>query len=356
MRTKLAFLISTLATGGAEKQLVNTVNNIPLERYEIKIFVLKDRLEIANQLKKGIEIIVLNVDSYSNLIQLRNVLKIIHKYQPDIIHSVMYASNLIARFYKMRYGKAKIINHIHGLGTWIKPKHIWLDRIFTRWVDKILVVSQKSKKIRLQREKYSEAKLDILYNSLDIGLFFNEKRRRQQENITIGIAGRMIELKRMNVAIKTVIELNRRGQNVVLDIAGTGPEMESLKELVKSKDGESVINFRGFVEDMPQFFGEIDCFILCSTTEDMPLTIIEAFAAGLPVIAPNIGGIPELFTNTVGILVNDFDNDMDKIEIFLKTVDFEEAKKINNQFAIENFDIDIHISKLVSIYEELIED
>lgn len=356
MKIKLAFLISTLNTGGAEKQLVNTVNNLPLDRYEIKIFVLKDKLKIANQLNEGIDIIVLKVDSYINPIQLQSALKKIHLYNPEIIHSVMFASNLIARFYKLTYGDVKIINHIHGLGSWIRPRHIWLDRMFTKWVDKILVVSQKSKKIRLEREQYSEKKLDILYNSMNVNSFFlNQNINGKGVKIKIGIAGRLIKLKQMNVAIETVIKLNKRGKAVVLEIAGTGPEMENLKQLVKENQAEEFINFRGFVEDMAGFFQSIDCFILCSTTEDMPLTIIEAFAAGLPVIAPNIGGIPELFNNTIGLLVNDFDEDLDKIESFLDQVDLESAKKINNQFAKENFDIDIHISKLVSIYGELVE-
>src|SRR5690606_27994914 len=125
-------------------------------------------LSLVDQLNASVSVEVLNVRSYVNVWALRTVLKKIEMYKPDILHSQMYASNILARTYKFYDKNCKVVNHIHGLGTWLKLPHILLDRALLKYVDKILVVSKRSYDIRLKRERYPKAKLDVLYNSIDV--------------------------------------------------------------------------------------------------------------------------------------------------------------------------------------------
>jgi hypothetical protein len=101
-KIRLAFLISTLDVGGAERQLMNTINGLPPNKYEIKVFVLKNKVTIASQIKSGVEIEVLYFSNYSNPLKLFHSLNKIAQFKPQILHSIMYASNLIARLYKLR--------------------------------------------------------------------------------------------------------------------------------------------------------------------------------------------------------------------------------------------------------------
>ena len=148
MKIKIAYLISTLSAAGAEKQLVRTINSISKEKFEVKLFVLTNINSIESELDDSVSVKYFGIKSYTNPLDHYKVFTGIRKFDPDILHSVMFASNMFARFYKIFIGRVKVVNHIHGLGTWIRKYHIVLDRFFLNYVDKIIVVSEKSKNLR----------------------------------------------------------------------------------------------------------------------------------------------------------------------------------------------------------------
>lgn len=358
-KIKLAYLISTLDTGGAERQLLNTVNGMDYNKYEVKIFILKDRLSLINQLNSNVSTEVLHVHSYANILKLRTVLKKIKIYKPHILHSQMYASNLLARSYKFYDKNCRVVNHIHGLGTWIKSHHIFLDKLLIKYVDKIIVVSKSSYNLRLRREKYPTNKLTILYNSLDTDKYlevFNHQKEAD-DGIIIGSASRLVGLKQVNTIIDLVAVLLRKGLNVKYYIAGDGPEYDTLKSQVKAIDLESKIKFWGNIDEMSDFYKSIDIFIMNSRTEDMPLSIVEAFASGLFVIAPNIGGVKELLDNNDSLLFEpgaDLHHLADKIITFINSNNIKSHSLKNRKFAVKCFDNNVHQNKLDSIYKEIL--
>lgn len=355
MKIKLAYLISTLDGGGAERQLINDINAIDLTKFDVKIFVLKNQISIASQINRDVQIEVLNVNTYYNPLGVYSALRQIKKYNPDILHSIMYASNLISRFYKARYHSVKVINHIHGLGSWIRNRHLILDRLFLDFVDKIIVVSKKSKQLRLEREKYPEQLVTVLYNAIDTDKYKPVKLNLRR-SLTLGTASRLIPLKQIHLAIELVNFCLQNGFDIHFKIAGIGREEERLKALVQKLKIGHKVHFLSFVDDMPGFYNEIDCFILCSRTEDLPMTIIESFSSGLRVIAPNIGGIEELLDGREGLLTKSFEDESDKKLLleYLKTIKGKAYSSKNRKFAKENFDQIARMEKLEGLYLSLV--
>jgi glycosyltransferase involved in cell wall biosynthesis len=267
----------------------------------------------------------------------------------------MYASNLIARLYKLRSPNVRVVNHIHGLGTWIKPPHILLDRFLLFGVDKIVVVSKKSKEIREKREKYPKSKLSILYNSLDCSVYQSSPSVLRSSNaIVLGMACRLVELKQVNLCIRMLSNLNKEGLNITLKIAGDGPEKEKLVHLSESLGLANKVEFLGYVKDMQDFYRSIDCLVVCSRTEDLPLSIVESFAVGKHAISTNVGSISELFEKTDGLLVQDIEADFSIIFDYLKHGEIISESKANRKFASQYFDIKIHTTNLEKIYAELL--
>ena len=84
-KIKVAYLISTLDTGGAERQLVNTLNSIDTKKFEVKVFVLKDKTEIKNQINSNISIYVINIGSYANPKSILKTIKTIKQYNPQLL-------------------------------------------------------------------------------------------------------------------------------------------------------------------------------------------------------------------------------------------------------------------------------
>lgn len=352
---KIGFLISTLDLGGAERQLVNTVNSLDIQKYEITIFVLKNKIAIVNQLNSNIKIEVIGLKKYYNIFALYKCLSIIKKNRPDILHSVMYTSNILSRIYKLFNRKVKVVNHIHGLGTWKKKYHIYIDRVLLPFVNKLLVVSEASKKLRLSREKYPENKIEVLYNSIDTKKFYVSNKVANKV-FTFGTASRLIELKQVDKTIELVSSLKERGIITHLLIAGEGPLEKQLMRLVKEKKLEGQVFFKGRLDSMIDFYHKIDCLLLFSRTEDLPMVIIEAFASGLPVISSNVGGVSELINPNIGLLIDNdlsIDSQVGFISKFISMLDTEETEDKNTNFAVSFFDNRVHKKNIEEIYSNI---
>lgn len=352
---KIAFLIPTLDLGGAERQLINTVNSLDLTKFEITVFVLKDKKSIANQINCDIKLEILGLKKYYNFYTIHKSFKRIKAFSPDILHSVMYSANILSRIYKMFNREVKVINHIHGLGTWKMKKHIYIDRALLPFVNILLVVSEKSKQLRLEREKYPKRKLQVLYNSIDTSKF-SSINRVTNKVFTFGTASRLIELKQVNKTIELVYFLKISGIKTNLFIAGEGPLKQELMNLVREKKLENDVFFEGKLESMKEFYHKIDCLLLFSRTEDLPMVIIEGFASGLPVIATDVGGISELIDANIGLLIDDnisLKSQVDIVSKFIVEFDKDEAYKKNRIFSVSHFDNKVHQNKLEKIYMNL---
>ena len=142
-----------------------------------------------------------------------------------------------------------------------------------------------------------------------------------------------------------------------LIIAGDGPEEEKLINYSKELNIFDRVHFLGFVEDMRSFYDDIDIYCISSTTEDLPLSVIEAMMSGKPIIASNVGGIPDILKNiNYTILVDNF---YDKIEIdhiynMLKSCNKTNCAEYLNKIAFSQFDNKTYCKKLTTIYKDLI--
>ncbi|MHB8705475.1 MAG: glycosyltransferase family 4 protein [Coriobacteriia bacterium] len=117
-------------------------------------------------------------------------------------------------------------------------------------------------------------------------------------------AGRLSTEKGMDVGIRAVALAIDRGADIELALAGDGPERASLASLIDSLGLSSRVTMLGHVESMPAVLARADTFMLASRSENLPLAILESLAAGLPVIATDVGGVREAVVHGVtGLLV-----------------------------------------------------
>ena len=197
MKTKIAFILPTLSLGGAEKQQVNILNDIDTSKYEVTVYILKNKTQLLNQIiNKEIKICICNIESAKHFKNFFIFLKDIKKFNPNIIHAQMYNANILSRFIKLLLPKSKVINHFHGMSQWMSKPKLLLDKSTSSLVDKFIVVSQISHELRLKREKYPKEKTEILYNSVNLEANISDKTfSLKKENLTIGMASRLIPLK-----------------------------------------------------------------------------------------------------------------------------------------------------------------
>jgi glycosyltransferase involved in cell wall biosynthesis len=126
----------------------------------------------------------------------------------------------------------------------------------------------------------------------------------------IGTVGRLNEVKRQDVLIRSFARVRVRFPEARLLLVGDGPRRADLEALVESLDLTEVTSFTGYQARPDRFLHAMDLFALTSRAEGLPLVILEAWAAGLPVISTRVGGIPQLIDDgRTGILIEPGDED-----------------------------------------------
>ncbi|NPV52745.1 MAG: glycosyltransferase family 4 protein [Firmicutes bacterium] len=119
----------------------------------------------------------------------------------------------------------------------------------------------------------------------------------QIRGVWIGTVARLIPAKGVGVFIKAARQLVDRGLNATFLIVGDGPQRPELETLAGDLDIQSRVRFLGFRDDIPAILGSLDLFVLPTLSEGMSITILEAMAAGVPVVASDVGGVSEVVTD-----------------------------------------------------------
>jgi sugar transferase (PEP-CTERM/EpsH1 system associated) len=136
----------------------------------------------------------------------------------------------------------------------------------------------------------------VIYNGIDLSRFAPGRRERRSRDgeLVIGCVGRLSEEKRHGVIFRAVAALIADHPRVRLFVVGDGPLRPVLEEEVERLDLEEHVAFLGLRSDVPELLGAMDVLVLASSTEGLPLVVIEAMASGLPIVATRVGGLPEL--------------------------------------------------------------
>jgi len=125
-----------------------------------------------------------------------------------------------------------------------------------------------------------------------------------EHEAVVGIIAALEERKGHRYLLEAAAMLKRHGHRIKYLVAGEGPVRRQLEDRVKALNLGDEVRFCGFVSDAPAFLSEIDIFILPSLYEGLGVAVLEAMAAGKPVIASRVGGLPELVADgETGLLV-----------------------------------------------------
>lgn len=187
---------------------------------------------------------------------------------------------------------------VRRLGTWLSPRIVADAEIVAR-------------RVRAHTGLSVDA---VVRNGIDLSQFRpgNAARARDalglpRDTSLIGLAGRLVPEKNQMLALRALATPGLRG--VHLALAGDGPQAEALRRRSVHLGIRDRLHLLGRLDDMPTFFQAIDLFCLTSWKEGYPLVLLEAQACGVPVIASNVGGVPEAVCPGTGRLIAPDDAD-----------------------------------------------
>jgi glycosyltransferase involved in cell wall biosynthesis len=143
--------------------------------------------------------------------------------------------------------------------------------------------------------------IELIPNGVDSSRFKPSSPKQKNGTIRLLCVARLIERKGQRYLIQAVKQLVMNGNNIVLDLIGTGDSEGDYRALVRKLDLENKVNFLGYIprEEIPRYYTRADIFILPSFNEGMSVATLEAMASGLPVIVTRVGGMEELVVEGV---------------------------------------------------------
>ncbi len=238
------------------------------------------------------------------------LINITRKYDIDLVHAhYLLPPGLIAIIANI-FTRRKTAVTVHGSDVNILASNPLL-RIFIKYVlehiDYIAVVNEplKEKIVKLHINDLNN-KIMVTPNAVDVEKYkpdkennFIEDMKLDKDKPLILFVGNLVPQKGLKYLLEAKKILKTDAQLVIV---GNGPLIMNLKEIVVHEDIKDVI-FTGARRDVDKIMSAGDVFVLPSVMEGFPITLLEAFATGLPVVATNVGSIPGLVTSDVGLLV-----------------------------------------------------
>jgi glycosyltransferase involved in cell wall biosynthesis len=252
-------------------------------------------------------------------------------------------------------------DYMYKYGNKIKQ---WLDKKTVNMTNHVIVVSNAGKEILKKIEGIKEEKINVIYNGIDISKFSSNHRtqiRKQlgiDNNIVLTFTATFHPSKGHKYLLESVGMLKKNYPNVVLLLIGDGVLRSNLGALTKQLNIEDNVRFLGYRTDIPDILSATDIYVHSSVEEGFGIAIIEAMAVGLPVVATNVGGIPEIITNGEnGILVPP-ENPHALAEAIIDLIEHTEQRKIlaekGRQHVTANFTDEIMVKKYMEVYNNVI--
>lgn len=232
--------------------------------------------------------------------------------QPDVVHTHQVGALLYAGPAARRSGAPVIVHTEHGKHYASRRRTRWLGRLAGRHARRLFGVSRDiADELRTCRIAAQE-KIAVAPNGIDIARFRDctagaDTRREfgvSPSAPLVGAVGRLAEIKRHDLLIRAFACVRRRIPEARLLLVGDGPERTSLERLAAQLLPADCVRFAGRQAAPERFLKAMDVMALTSRSEGMPLAVLEAWAAGTPVVATRVGGIPELVADgETGLLV-----------------------------------------------------
>jgi len=360
----LLFVLPGLDTGGSEHVVLNIAKGLDRNRYRPVVFsILSGYFELQFK-NAGIETIISykreGKDHFKLMVDLY---KVIRKYQIDIVLPHHFVS-LFYSFWgtKLKSGTKLFFTEHSALGIDTLPfSHRLLSIIFLSLSAGCIAVSSQISNSYKTSLKVSPSKIFLIPNGIELGKFDcyidNENVKKAlgilPGNRIIGAVANIRKVKNHRNLLLAFHKVQNRMKNVLLVLVGSGPLENEMKALSNDLQISDKILFLGQRSDVAELYKIFDIFCLPSFSEGLPLSILEAMASKLPLVATNVSGNNEIIqSGENGLLVPS--NDPEKLaEALILLLQDRKLRLRLGKKAYETVCRNYSLGKWISKYERL---
>lgn len=303
---------------------------------------------------------------------LLSLVRLILKEKPDIVHTHSSKGGILGRLAAKIAGVPHIIHTPHGhvfyghFGTFASWVFLWVEKIFSRFTDRMVALTDGEKSDYVNLSVCAPGKLLKIHSGVDVEKFMHtngnrvEKRRSlglDQNEAVIGFVGWLLPIKGPDYLLKAMDYVWQGHPEASLVLVGKGDMDVDLRAEAQRKNTNGKVKFLGWREDIAEIMPLFDMLVLPSLNEGMGRVLVEAMAAGKPVVASRVGGIPDLVRNDeTGYLVPPADEKALAGGIKKLLDDPAKAKQMGQRGKeyCHQFSLEAMIEKLDDLYSDLI--
>lgn len=360
-------LVEELTIGGLEKTLTAIVLNLNKEKYNVSVWCLREGGFFADKLvKEGIDVKILHISTSRNPLSIYKLYRLLKSRKFDIIHTHAYSAGTIGRVSAFLAGIPIIISHNHSIYDYYHKYYHFVEWFLSLITDRVICISEAVNRFANETQRINARKLITIHNGIDDVCTVTEKRCSDLKkelcipinHSVIGTIAHLEEHKGVKYFLESASLLLATRKDISFLLVGEGALKGELKKRCVDLKIEKNVIFAGERSDISEILFSIDIFVLPSLREGLPLAILEAMACGKPVIATNVGGIPEIVKNGVnGILVSPRDPEalyraMGKL---LNNREMrEEMGRNGKKMCSESFNFKTMLEKIENLYDFLL--
>jgi glycosyltransferase involved in cell wall biosynthesis len=375
-KINLVYVITKLELGGAQKQLLSLIRHLDKEKLKLFLFTAKNGLLMPEALSiDGLTIkrslwLERSINPLKDFLTLIEIYKFIKKNNIDIVHTHSSKAGILGRW-GAKLAKVKIVLHtVHGWSfndyqsILTRRFFIWLERITALFTDKLIVVSNYDKQRGLvnhigDQDKYSIIRYGIDYTEFDI----QDQNIRKElgidtHDLVVGMISCFKPQKSHRDFIKLASLVNRSLPEVKFLLVGDGVLRSKIERFIHKFNLQGSVILTGWRKDISRILSGLDVFVLTSLWEGLPVSVLEAMAASLPVVVTSTGGVGEIVKedkNGFCVPICDIQQMSEKLVSLLKDENLRKQMGQNARSSLDfNFKSENMLRNTQDLYENLI--
>jgi starch synthase (maltosyl-transferring) len=302
-RQRIALIITELEVGGAEKGLVNLATGLDPARFEPTVIALAERphndLLVRKLDAQKVPVHFLNLAHWrQSWAGLQRLTALLRELRPEIVQTFMFHANVLGAMAATRLGLANVF-----AGARVADPR-WVRLALERWAlarASAIVCVSDSVKEHYERHGFSREKLKTIPNGIDVAAWLNAPAASladfeiAPERRTILFVGRLDRQKGLDILFEAMPAVFSALPDVDLLLVGDGPERSFLTHLASTVEKlRGRVHFAGWLGNVSEFMQASEVVVLPSRWEGMPNVVLEAMAAGSPVVASQTHGVLQL--------------------------------------------------------------
>ena len=310
---RVVYMAHAFHVGGAEEMVLNLVRRLPRSHFEPHVCCIHEAGPIGEEIRRtGTPVSVLGLTpGMRQPWAVDGIRRYLARTRPDVVHTFLLTASLYGRLAATFARVPVVIGSEVNIYERKRRRHIWLERALMNATDCVVVSAESVRAFYLRQVHADPAKVEVIYNAVDWDQIRTTTGRDEirrafglaADDFVVGIIARLTEQKGHRFLLEAMAQTPAL-ECAHLLVVGSGEMEDELKRRADALGLGARVHFVGPRRDLGDLLSAMDIFALPSLWEGLPLSLVLAMGAGVPVVSTTVAGVPEVVDDErTGLLV-----------------------------------------------------